>query len=156
MIYDYIGHRFLYFDPQGALAWESLIKLGYDQDRWLAGVDTCAAQWLDPKKSSDGQDRGPLAQALGLDRRGREKGLELISLGPGEGEKEIAILRRVLRLEQESGQQLKSLSYAPIDVSIRCYWRPHVQRAISSARGAARRKRCCHSAPTSRKARWPS
>ena len=35
MIYDYLGHRFLYFEPQGALAWENLIGKGYDQDRWL-------------------------------------------------------------------------------------------------------------------------
>src|SRR5688500_679514 len=28
VLYDYLGHRFLYYDPQGALAWESLIRTG--------------------------------------------------------------------------------------------------------------------------------
>src|SRR5206468_2581610 len=49
MVYDYLGHRFLYFDPHGALAWENLIKAGYEQDCWLAGVRACAGEWLDPE-----------------------------------------------------------------------------------------------------------
>ena len=44
--YDYLGHRFLYFEPQGALAWERLIKVGYEQDSWLSGVEECCERFL--------------------------------------------------------------------------------------------------------------
>jgi hypothetical protein len=67
--YDYLGHRFLYFEAQGALAWESLIKVGYEQEQWLQGVADCARQWFEGKRDASGALSGPIAHALRLDRR---------------------------------------------------------------------------------------
>lgn len=118
VIYDYLGHRFLYYEPMGALAWENLIKRGYDQDRWLTGTKTCADAWLDRRRDGDGGAKGPIAEALGLIRRGQPTGLDLISLGPGEGDKENLLLRLLLETESAAEGRLPWLSYAPVDVSI--------------------------------------
>src|SRR5262245_52828406 len=59
---SYLGHRFLYYDPHCALAWENLIKRGYGQEEWLQGVERCASKWL-----------GDLREGAGVD---------VISLGP--------------------------------------------------------------------------
>jgi hypothetical protein len=116
--YDYLGHRFLYFEPQGALAWENLIKSGYEQDRWLAGVDDCAATWLSLQREGAGQVRGPVSRALGLGRRDRPRGLDIISLGVGDGSKETQILRRLAAAEAEARQRTAWITFAPVDVSI--------------------------------------
>lgn len=116
--YDYLGHRFLYFDPQGALAWENLIGAGYEQDCWLEGVDACLSSWLDPARDARGGLKGPLAEALGFDRKGRTRGLDVVSLGPGEGSKEVLVLERLVELERRCEQQLTWQSHALVDVSI--------------------------------------
>lgn len=116
--YDYLGHRFLYFEPQGALAWENLIKSGYEQDRWLVGVDEAAESWLSLAREGTGHSRGPIANALGLGRRDRPRGLDVISLGVGDGSKEVRIFRRLLRAEKEARLHLAWITYAPVDVSI--------------------------------------
>lgn len=116
--YDYLGHRFLYFEPQGALAWENLIRAGYDQDIWRRGVVECATEWLDPTRDAAGRTHGPLAAALGLDKRGPLRGFDVVSLGPGEGEKELGLLEQVLAAEQRTGLRLRWLCFAPVDVSI--------------------------------------
>lgn len=112
--YDYLGHRFLYFDAQGALAWERVLSTGYDQDAWLHGLSSAATAWLDPST----RPPGPLAAALGLDRRTRPRGLDVVSLGPGEGTKETLILQAVRDACESSGLTLPWLAYAPVDVSI--------------------------------------
>jgi uncharacterized SAM-dependent methyltransferase len=109
VVYDYVGHRFLYFDPPGALAWESLVRGGYEQDRWLEGVQRCAQSWIDEIKSS---------------------AIELIGLGPGSGEKETMILERLLEEPRRSTQ----VTCALIDVSI-----PLLLTAAQSARTACMR-----------------
>lgn len=116
--YDYLGHRFLYFDPQGALAWENLISSGYSQDRWLLGVEECADAWLSLTRDSGGHVRGPISRALGLGRRDRPRGVDIISLGPGDGSKEVRILRRLQATEKEARQRTAWITYAPVDVSI--------------------------------------
>jgi hypothetical protein len=116
--YDYLGHRFLYFEPQGALAWENLIKSGYEQDRWLAGVDDCAAMWLTLSREGAGQVRGPIARALGLGRRDRPRGLDIVSLGVGDGSKEMRLLARLAAAEKEARQRTAWITFAPVDVSI--------------------------------------
>ena len=116
--YDYLGHRFLYFEPQGALAWEKLISAGYEQEHWLRGTIDCAAKWLDAARSARGGSRGPLAEAIGLSQRGQSRGLDLISLGPGEGGKEVLLLRSLVEHEIAAGQQLPWLSLTLADVSI--------------------------------------
>jgi transcriptional regulator with XRE-family HTH domain len=116
--YDYLGHRFLYYDPQGALAWESLIGQGYEQDCWLEGVNGCARQWLNPARDARGGLKGPLAEALGFDRKGRARGLDVVSLGPGEGSKEVIVLERLVELERQCEQQLTWQTHALVDVSV--------------------------------------
>lgn len=116
--YDYLGHRFLYYEPMGALAWENLIKRGYEQGHWLAGVEQCADAWLDLTRDESGRPKGPIAEALGMARRGALRGVDLLSLGPGEGEKELLVLQKVLEVEQKVDQRLPWVCYAPVDVSI--------------------------------------
>ena len=116
--YDYLGHRFLYFEPQGALAWENLVKTGYEQDRWVAGVEDCADMWLGLSHDGSGQVKGPMARALGLGRRDRPRGLDVVSLGPAEGDKEVHFLRKLLAAEAEARQRTSWITYAPVDVSI--------------------------------------
>ncbi len=115
--YDYLGHRFLYFEPQGALAWERLIKVGYEQERWLKGVIDCADSWLDVSRGIDGRAKGFVARELGLNRRDRPRGLDVIGLGPGEGGKELLVLDQVLAAEQSANLRTAWLAFAPVDVS---------------------------------------
>lgn len=116
--YDYLGHRFLYFDAQGALAWENLIKAGYEQDRWLAGIDECADAWLSQARDGAGPARGPIARSLGLGRRDRPRGIDIVSLGVGDGSKEVRLLERLIAAEKDTRQQIAYINYAPVDVSI--------------------------------------
>lgn len=129
VVYDYLGHRFLYFEPQGALAWEKLIGAGYGQDYWLAGVADCARAWLDSTRDGTGQPSGPIARELGLARRDKPRGLDLVSLGPGEGGKEVVLMRALLDVEEHLRQRCNWLTYAPVDVSI-----PLLMVAANSAR----------------------
>ncbi|MBW2460165.1 MAG: L-histidine N(alpha)-methyltransferase [Deltaproteobacteria bacterium] len=116
--YDYLGHRFLYFEPQGALAWENLIRAGYEQTTWLRGVEERASEWLDPTRDSRGRTKGPIASALGFGPKGRVRGLDVISFGPGEGGKEVRLLHRLLDLEKTKNQTLPWLTLCLADVSI--------------------------------------
>jgi uncharacterized SAM-dependent methyltransferase len=131
--YDYLGHRFLYYEPMGALAWENLIKRGYDQDRWLSGVNGCISSWMDRRRDANGSTKGPLAEALGMTRRGTATGLDLVSLGPGEGDKEVHIVKQFLSAESEWDHRYPWLAYMPVDVSI-----PLLLVAARNARSAFR------------------
>lgn len=116
--FDYLGHRFLYFEAQGALAWESLIRAGYGQSAWLDGAAEAVRRWTEPRREGGGRSRGPLAHALGFDRRASPRGLDVVSLGCGDGAKEGLIIERLLALEAETDRRLAWLAYAPVDVSI--------------------------------------
>lgn len=116
--YDYLGHRFLYFEPQGALSWERLIKVGYEQDCWLDGVSECCDLFLSTTRDSFGQPKGGLAKIIGLSRRERARGLEVVSLGPGEGGKEARILQKIMHTLGDNRAKAGFLSYVPVDVSI--------------------------------------
>jgi hypothetical protein len=116
--YDYLGHRFLYFEPQGALAWENLIRSGYEQNTWLAGVEDCAQAWLDVTASGVGTPKGPIAAALGLGRRERSRGLDVISLGAGEGGKEIILMSTLLGMAGDRRRQPAWVTMSLVDVSI--------------------------------------
>jgi len=116
--YDYLGHRFLYFEPQGALAWERLIKVGYEQESWLSGVEECCERFLSTTRDSGGGAKGPLANLIGLGRRERARSLEVISLGPGEGGKEARILQHIVKALDGNRSRARHLSYVPVDVSI--------------------------------------
>ncbi len=125
--FDYAGHRFLYYEPQGALAWLSLIQSGYDQSAWLRGTLAAARAWLDPATGRGGT-KGPIAAALRHGTRGgRARGLDLVGLGVGDGAKEVAVLRAML----DATPQLDWLTFVPVDVSI-----PLLLRAGSAGRSA--------------------
>jgi hypothetical protein len=118
MVYDYLGHRFLYFDPQGALAWENLIREGYGQEIWLKGVEDCCRSALDWKKGADGRAKGPMARALGLGGKSGPSGLDVVGLGPGEGSKEVVVLQEIFAAERGLDQPLPWLTFTLVDVSI--------------------------------------
>lgn len=129
--FDYIGHRFLYYEPQGALAWERIIGAGYDQDRWLAGISKSAEAWLETKKNSSGEVKGPLARAVGVGSRQGLKGFDVICLGVGDGSKEVAFLSQLLRWAEAQKPGLPWLTAAIVDVSI-----PLLLLAARAARAA--------------------
>ncbi|MBX3270358.1 MAG: L-histidine N(alpha)-methyltransferase [Sandaracinaceae bacterium] len=118
MHYDYLGHRFLYFEPQGALAWENLIRGGYEQATWLAGVRHAAREWLSTGRAKDGSAKGPIAAAMGVGRRGRTRGLDVISLGPGEGGKEVVILGALEEAEAVDPPPWRSLTLVDVSISL--------------------------------------
>ena len=117
LVYDYLGHRFLYFDAQGALAWENLIREGYGQDRRIKGLTECCRASLSKSKADDGRVEGALARYLGLGSGGC-KGLDVIGLGPGEGSKEVVMLRELLKATADQGSELPWLTFALVEVSI--------------------------------------
>ncbi|MCB9592517.1 MAG: L-histidine N(alpha)-methyltransferase [Sandaracinaceae bacterium] len=129
MHYDYLGHRFLYFEPQGALAWENLIGGGYEQSTWLSGVRQSARKWLATGRASDGSALGPIAASIGVGRRGRTRGLDVISLGPGEGGKEVEILGALEAVEATDPPPWRSLTLVDVSISL-------LMRAALSARRA--------------------
>lgn len=129
--FDYIGHRFLYYEPQGALAWERIIGAGYDQDRWLAGIAKSAQAWLDVTRSSGGDVKGPLARAIGAGTKAGLRGFDVVCLGVGDGSKEVAFLSQVRRWADAQKPSLPWLTAALIDVSI-----PLLLLAARSARAA--------------------
>jgi len=118
MHYDYLGHRFLYFEPQGALAWENLIRGGYDQSTWLHGVSRAANAWLEKGRHKDGTAKGPIAAAMGIGRRGRTRGLDVISLGPGEGGKEVVVLDAIAEAEADDPPPWRSLTLVDVSISL--------------------------------------
>lgn len=81
-------------------------------------MSQCAASWSSTVRGGDGQARGPIAQALGLGRTGRVRGLDLISLGPGEGDKEARLLSELLAVFDGPRARPRWLSFVPVDVSI--------------------------------------
>jgi hypothetical protein len=116
--YDYAGHRFLYYEPQGALAWEKLIGAGYEQELWLSGVEAAARKWLDARRDASGTVKGPVAATLGAARRDEARGLDVVALGCGEAAKEIIFLRELLAAETEHGFRCAWVGFVPVDVSI--------------------------------------
>ena len=126
--FDYLGHRFLYYEPQGALAWLHVLQTGYDQDAWLAGTEAAATDWASRAKDATGRCKGPIAQALGLEARGHARTLEVIGLGSGDGGKEVAVTRELMRA---AGSELDDVTFAPVDVSI-----PLLLRAAAAAHKA--------------------
>jgi len=122
--YDYLGHRFLYFDPQGAIAWEKVIESGYDQDAWLRGVRSSARSFLDARA----RPAGPLASVLGLDGRTKARALDVVSLGPGEGQKEAIVLAELGAAVEPHGVRAQ-LTFALVDVSV-----PLLLKAVAAMR----------------------
>ncbi|MFT7582080.1 MAG: putative SAM-dependent methyltransferase [Myxococcota bacterium] len=127
--FDYLGHRFLYYEPQGALAWMRIIQEGYEQDAWMRGIRQAAGQWLGSGKDPQGRPKSPLADALGVGTK-YPRGIDVIGLGCGDGSKEVAVLDSLLSLISDHHPP-EWLSFVPVDVSI-----PLLLRAASAGRDA--------------------
>lgn len=125
--FDYLGHRFLYYEPQGALAWLNLIQAGYEQDAWVQGTRDTARDWFAPDADRSGRPQSPVLRALGSSRRAQLRGLDVIGLGSGDGVKEVAVVEALLAA---AGPAFSWLALVPVDVSI-----PLLLRAAT--RGAA-------------------
>lgn|GEM_PF-1194069 len=129
--YDYAGHRFLYYEPQGSLAWLNLIQTGYDQTSWLRGTRQAAEAWGNTAKDTHGRPKGPIAAAIQRGRSGGYgRGLDIVGLGVGDGAKETAVLEALLASEAEP----EWVTFLPIDVSI-----PLLLRAGAAGRAAMAR-----------------
>lgn len=115
---NYTGHQFLYFDPEGALAWESHVAEDYDQSTWIECIKKCARTWIAPGKDAR-NSRAYIYDKLFRSRKrtGRKgSGIDVISLGPGDGAKEYEVLRE-LKSWQNEDEHLQ-LTYVPVDISI--------------------------------------
>ena len=106
------------FEDAGLGGFLYVIKAGYEQECWLQGVRECARRWLSTKRDQQGNVSGPIARSLRLDRRDGGRGLEIISLGPGEGGKECTLLAELMGLEQRERLRTAFVNYVPVDVSI--------------------------------------
>jgi len=75
-----------------------------------------------------------------MEARMRARGLDVISLGPGEGGKEISVLQHLLALERTSSHRFAWLTFAPVDVSVPLLLScaTGARRAVAEAGGGAR------------------
>lgn len=123
--FDYLGHRFLYYEPQGALAWLNLINSGYDQSAWLRGTRQAAEAWVDTSPDPHGRPKGPIAAVARMGRKTHARGFDVVALGVGDGAKEAAVLQSLLAGKPECDW----VTFLPVDVSI-----PLLLRAASAGR----------------------
>jgi len=114
--FDYLGHRFLYYEPQGAIAWLNLIQAGYEQDAWLRGTREAAQEWFDAARDRHGRPQSPLLRALGHGTRPNLRGLDVIGLGAGDGVKEAAVCKELLAATGVAPYEW--LTLVPVDVSV--------------------------------------
>lgn len=109
----YLGHKFLYYHPAGAIAWTKLLETGYGNALLTKGFASALAAALE----LDAHNPGKLAAALRW-HEGRSCGIDVIGLGPGDGAKET---RAIELLINHAGPELRLidwLTYTPVDVSI--------------------------------------
>jgi len=106
----YLGHKFLYYPPAGAMAWIKLLETGYGATLLSKGFVAAMSAALD-----GGAAR--LAAALRW-TEGRSCGLDLISLGPGDGVKEARTIELLIEHAGSNHRLIDWLTYTPVDVSI--------------------------------------
>src|SRR5690606_1753234 len=106
----YLGHKFLYYHPAGAMAWIKLLETGYGATLLSKGFVAAMSAALD-----GGAAR--LAAALRW-TEGRSCGLDLISLGPGDGVKEARTIELLIEHAGSNHRLIDWLTYTPVDVSI--------------------------------------
>lgn len=105
----YLGHKFLYYHPAGAMAWIKLLETGYGNALLSKGLVAALGAALD--------DDGKLAAALRW-TEGKSCGIDLISLGPGDGAKEAKAIELLIHHAGPNHRLIDWLTYTPVDVSI--------------------------------------
>ena len=111
----YLGHKFLYYHPAGAMAWTKLLATGYGNALLLKGFVAALERALAHGRGSG--ETGKLAAALRW-HEGRSSGIDLISLGPGDGTKEAAAIGALIAHAGADHRSIDWLTYTPVDVSI--------------------------------------
>jgi hypothetical protein len=124
----YLGHKFLYYHPAGAMAWIKLLETGYGSAELSKGFVTALTAALE--LSSQGS--GKLAAALRWSE-GKSCGIDLISLGPGDGAKEARAIELLIEHSGPNHRLIDWLTYTPVDVSI-----PLLRLASENARNLIR------------------
>jgi hypothetical protein len=106
----YLGHKFLYYHPAGAMAWIKLLETGYGNALLSKGLVAALSAALDPKHTT------PVPPLRWTE--GRSCGIDLISLGPGDGAKEARAIELLIRHAGANHRLIDWLTYTPVDVSI--------------------------------------
>jgi len=109
----YLGHKFLYYQPAGAMAWTKLLETGYGNAKLAKGFTAAFAAALAYDRSS----AGALADMLRWPE-GRSCGIDVISLGPAEGSKEARAIELLIAHSGTDHRWIDWLTYTPVDVSI--------------------------------------
>lgn len=125
----YLGHKFLYYHPAGAMAWTKLLETGYGDAQLIknfAGAFSAALQHDGPANA------GKLATSLRW-HEGKSCGLDLVSLGPGDGVKEARTIELLIAHSGPEHRLIDWLTYTPVDVSI-----PLLRLASEKARNLIR------------------
>lgn len=110
----YLGHKFLYYHPAGAMAWMKLMATGYGSDLLSKGF---AAAFAEALEGSGKRQPGALASLLRW-TEGKSCGVDLISLGPGDGTKEARAIAQLITHSGPGSRLIDWLTYTPVDVSI--------------------------------------
>jgi hypothetical protein len=125
----YLGHKFLYYHPAGAMAWTKLLETGYGNALLIKGFAAALSSALEHESQSG---PGKLASALRW-HEGKSCGVDLISLGPGDGDKEARAIEQLIAHSGLEHRLIDWLTYTPVDVSI-----PLLRLASEKARNLIR------------------
>ncbi|MCA9717668.1 MAG: L-histidine N(alpha)-methyltransferase [Myxococcales bacterium] len=125
----YLGHKFLYYHPAGAMAWKQLLDTGYGSDLLAKGFAAAFDAALDPRVAGE---RSSLAGLLRWSE-GKSCGIDLIGLGPGDGAKEALAIQLLIARAGPKHRLIDWLTYTPVDVSI-----PLLRMASEQARNLIR------------------
>ncbi len=124
----YLGHKFLYYHPAGAMAWKQLLDTGYGSAQLAKGFASAFSTAL--RRESVGKSN--LATLLRWSE-GKSCGVDLIGLGPGDGAKEAAAIQVLIDHAGPKHRLIDWLTYTPVDVSI-----PLLRMASEQARNLIR------------------
>lgn len=124
----YLGHKFLYYHPAGAMAWKKLLDTGYGSAQLAKGFANAFGLAL--RDSTPGKSN--LASMLRWSE-GKSCGVDLISLGPGDGAKEAIAIESLIDRAGPKHRLIDWLTFTPVDVSI-----PLLRMASERARNLIR------------------
>jgi hypothetical protein len=124
----YLGHKFLYYHPAGAMAWTKLLETGYGTSQLSKAFASAWTAALVESSTSSGK----LAHALRW-HEGRSCGIDLIGLGPGDGARESLAVELLIQHAGNEHRLIDWLTYTPVDVSI-----PLLRMASEKARNHIR------------------
>ena len=124
----YLGHKFLYYHPAGAMAWTKLLETSYGDGQLIKNFTAAISTAL----QHDATNVGKLASVLRW-HEGKSCGIDLVSLGPGDGVKEARAIELLIAHSGPEHRLIDWLTYTPVDVSI-----PLLRLASEKARNLIR------------------